>query len=310
MSSHVLRALTVGLVALALLHTVVYWWRVVRARAMDLARLPVGRDGIIPGAEPITLRASPTHVALLLHGFGDTPQTLQQLAEHLHRVYGWTVHAPLLPGHGRTLAAFDASGSSAWREAAHRAYLELRAQYATVVLVGLSMGGALATLEAAQDESLPALVLLAPYLTPPARAQRLAPVANLINLMIPYLEGGDRERSIFDAEARARALGYGATPPKRIRDLVAVAHDARFAAAAVRAPTLLVHSRTDYRIPVVLAESHLELFTNAAHCEQLWVEGGGHVITVDFCRETVWAVTAAWLARFAGHPPMATGTVS
>jgi carboxylesterase len=302
MSVSVVRTLGLSVAMLAVLHTMVYWWRVTRTRAADLARLPVGPDGIIPGAATITLSASRTHVALLLHGFGDTPQTVRLLAEFLHREHGWTVRAPLLPGHGRTLAAFDASGSSAWRAAVHQEYLVLRAHYTTVVLVGLSMGGALATLEAAQDASLPALVLLAPYLTPPARAQRLAPLANLMNLFVPYLEGGDRERSIFDPVARARALGYGAAPPKRVRDLVAVAHDARFAAAAVTAPTLLMHSRTDYRIPVPLAESHPELFSTAAVREQVWVEGGGHVITVDFCKEQVWATTAAWLARFAGNP--------
>jgi carboxylesterase len=306
----VVRTLLLGVAGIAVLHTVLYWWRVARARAASLAQSPVGPDGIIPGAASITLRASPTHAVLVLHGFGDTPQSVQLLAEHLHHEHGWSVRAPLLPGHGRSLAAFDASGSTAWRAAAHREYVELRAQHAVVALVGLSMGGALATLEAALDPSLPALVLLAPYLTPPARAQRLAPLADVINLIVPYLEGGDRAQSILDPVARARALGYGAVSPKRVRDLVAVAHDARFAAAAVRAPTLLVHSRTDYRIPVSLAESHPELFVMAAVREQFWVEGGGHVITVDFCREQVWAHTAAWLARFAGNPRSASSAVS
>lgn len=303
-------ALAIGCGALALVHTGVYRARMMRTRRTDATRLPVGASGIIPGAEPIDLRASATHAALLIHGFGDTPQTVRQLAQYLHDVHGWTVRAPLLPGHGRTLAAFDAKGSAAWRAALQKEYDALRATYPTVVLVGLSMGGALATLLAAADPALPALVLLAPYLTPPANAQRLAPLADLINLAVPYLKGGDKERSIFDPAARAQALGYGAAPPKRVRDLVAVAHDARFAAGDVRAPTLMMHSRTDYRIPAALAEGHPALFTHAAVCEQVWVEGCGHVITIDFCRETVWATTAAWLARFAGDPMVAPPRVS
>ncbi len=291
-------------------HAAVYWWRMSRTRAADAARLPVGADGIIPGAQPITLRASTSHAVLLLHGFGDTPQTVQSLSEYLHREHGWSTFAPLLPGHGRTLAAFDRSGSTAWRRAVHAEYRVLKSQYETVVLVGLSMGGALATLEAADDASLKALVLLAPYLTPPASAQRLAPLADVISLLLPYLKGGDRERSIFDPAARAEALGYGAAPPKRVRDLVSVAHDARFAAASVLAPTLLMHSRTDYRIPIPLAEAHPALFTHAVVREQEWVEGCGHVITVDYCREQVWASTARWLARFAGSPREVSGQVS
>ena len=81
-----------------------------------------------------------------------------------------------------------------------------------------------------------------------------------------------------------------------------VAHDARFAAADVRAPTLLVNSRSDYRIPLPLAEQHPELFTSASVREQQWVTGCGHVITVDYCREHVLALTSAWLERFAGAP--------
>lgn len=299
-----------GAAAALLAHFIGYRWRMARARAADRARLPVGPDGVVLGAEAVSLDASKSHVALLIHGFGDTPQTVRSLAGFLHQTHGWTVRAPLLPGHGRSLAAFDAHGSAAWRDAVHREYLALRAQYETVVLVGLSMGGALATIEAARDPNLPALVLLAPYLTPPARAERLAPLAALVNLLTPYLGAGDREASIFDPVARAKTLGSGAAPPKRVRDLVMLAHEARLAAADVRAPTLLIHSRTDYRIPIPLAERHAAFFSSAEVLERQWVEGCGHVITVDYCRERVWSQTAAWLERYAGAPSRGTRRVS
>ncbi len=305
-----LRAITIGLAAAAFVHVILYRRRMMAMRAADHARLPTGPDGIIIGAAPIVLAASASHAVLIVHGFGDTTQSVRELAEHLHAVHGWTVHAPLLPGHGRTLADFDASGSAQWRTAVREVYAAMKTTYPTVVIVGLSMGGALATLEAAKDPSLPALVLLVPYLTPPARAERLAPLANLINLMTPYLAGGDRERSIFDPAARANALGYGGSPPKRVRDLVTVAHDARFAAADVVAPTLLMHSRTDYRIPLALATTHEAFYSNAVTREQQWLDGCGHVITVDFGRERVWTATAEWLARFAGSPAAARAQVS
>ena len=305
-----LRAITIGLAAAVLMHVLLYRRRMTAQRNADHVRLPTGPDGIIIGAEPIALAGSVSHAVLVIHGFGDTTQSVRALAEHLHAVHGWTVHAPLLPGHGRTLAEFDASSSAQWRAHVRASYAALKATHATVALVGLSMGGALATLEAAKDPLLPALVLLAPYLTPPARAERLAPLANLLNLVTPYLAGGDRERSIFDPAARARALGYGGSPPKRVRDLVTVAHDARFAAGEVLAPTLLMHSRTDYRIPLSLATTHAALYGKAAAHGQEWLDDCGHVITVDFRREQVWAATAQWLARFAGSPAATAATVS
>ncbi len=297
-----LTVLTIALSSAALAHAGAYVWRRARTRAADVARLPVGPSGIIPGAEPIDLRASATHAALLIHGFADTPQTVRLLAEYLHREHGWTVRALLLSGHGRTLEAFASSGATQWRADVHREYTALRTEYPSVVLIGLSMGGALATIEAARDPELPALVLLAPYLTPPAKAERLAPLANVISLLTPFLRGGDREASIFDPAARALSLGYGAAPPRCVRDLVAVAQDARLAAADVQSPTLLIHSRNDYRIPPALAEVHPSFFSGAPVVEREWVDGCGHVIAVDYCRQHVWALTAAWLARFAGAP--------
>jgi carboxylesterase len=292
-----------GLVAVALLvHLVRYRLVMGRTRAAEAARLPLGDDGVVPGAGSFTLPGSATHAVLLIHGFGDTTQSLRLLAEHLHAVHGWTVRTMLLPGHGRSLAEFDAFGSSAWRAAVHDEFMALRSRFATVALVGLSMGGALATIEAAAHPDLPALVLLVPYLTPPASTERLAPMAGVVNLLVPYLAGGDRTRSILDPVARARTLGAGAVPPVRIRDLVAVAHDARDAASQVTAPVLLVHSTTDYRIPTPLAERHAGYFTSAAACEQVWVTGSGHVITVDYSRDEVFALTASWLARHAGPP--------
>lgn len=290
------------LVALVV-HVVRYRVVMARTRAAEAARLPVGTDGIVPGAESFTLAASATHAVLLIHGFGDTPQSLRLLAEHLHRVHGWTVRVPLLPGHGRTLADYDAVGAEAWRSAVHDEFLALRREFAVVTMVGLSMGGALATIEAARHTDLAALVLLVPYLTPSAGAERLAPLAGVANLLTPYLAGGDRARSILDSVARTRTLGAAAAPPMRIRDLVSVAHDARLAAPQVTAAVRLVHSTTDYRIPTSCAERHPALFTAAAGgCDLTWVTGGGHVITVDFCRETVFTLTADWLALHAGAP--------
>jgi len=297
-----LRIVAGALVVALTLHAVRYRRTMARIRAAAAARLPVGADGIIPGAGPFTIAGSATHAVLLVHGFGDTTQSLRLLAEALHATHGWTVRAMLLPGHGRRLADFDAVGSDQWRAAVHDEYLKLRSRYPVVALVGLSMGGALATIEAARHPDLPALVLLVPYLTPPARAERLAPTAWLVNLLVPYLAGGNRERSILDPAARARTLGAGATPPLRIRDLVGVAHNARDAAAQVLAPVLLVHSTADYRIATSLAERHAGYFTATSARDQVWVDGGGHVITVDFCREQVFSLTADWLARYAGAP--------
>lgn len=283
-------------------------WRWGWRRAVErlvASRLPVGSDGIIPGAEAISLPASRTGAAIvLLHGFGDTPQTVAYLASWLH-ARGYAVYAPLLPGHGRTPAAFRATGATQWIDAARRALDDVRARHASVGLVGLSMGGALATILAAASADLPALVLLAPYLEPPAAVRALARVSPLVSLLLPYLYGRN-PRSIHDPVERARALSYGATTPGLVAELVRVARRARAALPGVCAPTLYVQSREDNRLSAAGAvRSFAALGARDKRLE--WLEGCGHVITVDHDREQVARLVTEWMEERLRHPAAQAG---
>src|SRR5689334_1113732 len=123
--------------------------------------------GVKPGAGTIDMQEGNSHGVLLLHGFGDTPQTLGLLAKNLHD-NGFDVRAPLLPGHGTTVEQFIQSRRSDWIECARRELDTIRSSHATVTLGGLSMGGAIAALLAAERKDIESLVLLSPYLDMPA----------------------------------------------------------------------------------------------------------------------------------------------
>jgi carboxylesterase len=125
----------------ALLGAAGRWYRRSLATALD-ARFPRNPDGVIRGAEPIHRQGSNGGAVLLVHGGGDTPQTMTHLADALAG-HGYSVAAPLLPGHGRDLAAFDASDGDEWFEAVRREFSSLRESHEWVGVVGLSMGGAL-----------------------------------------------------------------------------------------------------------------------------------------------------------------------
>ena len=272
--------------------------RALAARRYERAvreRLPLGADGIVAGAEPIDLPGSGGRAALLLHGFGDTPQTLSYLAAGLN-ARGWSVRVPLLPGHGRTLRQFDASTGEEWIEAARAEYAGLRARYGArnVVVAGLSMGGALATIVAAEaGAELPALALLAPYLSMPLTLRRVARAAGAFTALVPYFAGSGT-RAIHDPEERGRSRAYGVTTPRLVRELYGVVRHARRALPGVGAPTLVVHSRTDYRIPCEAAEAAFALL-GAPRKQLVWLEGCGHIVTVDYGRDRVLDLVAGWL---------------
>lgn len=287
----------IPLVLAVVLVAIVVWrvaWRAHVERSVR-ARLPVGTGGVIAGAGPIELSSSPPAGALLLlHGFGDTPQSLESLARTLHGE-GFGVHVPLLPGHGRTLRDFRASNEAQWVAEATRALHELRARYESVGIVGLSMGGALAVVLAADSDDIPALVLLSPYLEPPPSVRLLAKTASLVGAVISYILGSD-PRAIHDPAARAAALSYGAVTPRSIVELVRLIDRARTRLARVTAPTLYVQSREDYRIPVDAAERTFAAL-GAPEKRLEWLTGCGHVTTVDYEHDKVEALVVEWVRR-------------
>jgi carboxylesterase len=290
------------MIPFALLAAAVVAGGVLRTRAAGRAerafalRRPPGPDGVVAGAESFTLQGTNGRALLLLHGLGDTPQTLRYLATRLHAA-GYTVHAPLLPGHGRCLRDFTVASAEGYLAAVRSALGELTASHGWVGLVGLSMGGALATRLAAESPQARVLVLLAPYLEAPPLVGWLARTAPFWGLVVPYLAGRG-ETSVHDPEARAGSCAYGVFTPRAVRALVATAAAARRALPAITVPTLIVHSREDNRIPSALAERVTE--TLRAPTERHWVAGCGHVITVDYCRAAVAAHVLDFLARHTG----------
>lgn len=262
------------------------------------ARLPLGADGIVSGAGPIDLPTPGARDAILLiHGFGDSPDTLRFIAADLH-ARGFSVYAPLLPGHGRTLEAFRASARGTWLNAARDAYATVAARYERVGIVGLSMGGALAVLVSIDQPQVAALALLAPYIEPPRRLRWFAQMAPAAGVVMPYFgRGVGNPRSIRDPEERERSLGYGAATPRLLADLEALAAAARAVLGRVRAPTLYVQSREDNRLTMSAAEDTFAAI--GATLKRLeWVSGSGHVITVDYARERVNELVGSWMTEY------------
>src|SRR3954468_9523412 len=233
---------------------------------------------IVRGAQAIDLQEEGSPGVLLLHGFGDTPQTLALLARRLHKS-GYSVYAPLLPGHGRTMAAFEQSRARDWIAAAKEAFTQMRLRHDTVSLVGLSMGGALAVLVAAEFDRIPALVLVAPYLGMPWLLQAAAAThlvwgrfAGEINAKSP--------RSIRDPVEREKNLAYGAITGRGLFELWTIVRRARKSLASVKAPTLIIQSREDPRVAPSVAEFAFNAL-GAPEKKLVWTEGAGHIITVD-----------------------------
>src|SRR5215216_5087275 len=207
---------------------------------------PTTTAGTKAGAETIDLQEGNSHGILLLHGFGDTPQTLGLLARHLHRS-GLDVKAPLLPGHGRSVEAFVISRRAEWLACARQELALLRANHASVSVAGLSMGGALAAILAAEAPEIRSLVLLAPYLDMPVIG-RIASASHWIWGPMLGPRRSSSPRSILDPREREKNLGYGVYTGRLLYELWRLAAQARRALRTITVPTLIIQSRQDPRI--------------------------------------------------------------
>src|SRR5579872_3122867 len=124
----------------------------------------------MPGAEPFSHDGGTLGV-LVLHGFTGNPQSMRPQADALADD-GYTVELPLLPGHGTAVEDMIPTRFDDYTEAAEQAYLGLAARCDEVAVVALSMGGTLACLLAERHPEIRGLVLVNPFVDPPAETFR------------------------------------------------------------------------------------------------------------------------------------------
>lgn len=150
----------------------------------------------------------PTGV-IVLHGFTGSPQALRPLAVRFAEE-GHSVELPLLPGHGTAIEDLVPTRFDDWYRAASDVYADLESRCDRVVVVGLSMGGTLATALAVEHEPA-ALVVINPQVAPPPDSvvDVVRGLADEGVTTIPAI-GGDI------AKENVEELAYAATPVKAL----------------------------------------------------------------------------------------------
>ena len=201
------------------------------------------------------------HAALLIHGFPGTPAEMLPLGTVL-REAGWTVHGLMLPGLGADIENLDKRTFRDWLEALTQAVEKLRPEHSVILLVGYSMGGALA-LHAALDQRPAGLVLLAPFwrlaegwsalLWPVVRLffRRVKPLKHADFSAIDVRRGLQRMFKNIDLEnpqtqLALRQLTVSLSPIEQIRRLGLSAFER---AAKIDVPTLVIQGSQDRVVP-------------------------------------------------------------
>jgi len=225
---------------------------------------------------------------LCLHGFTGTPFELRYLSQGLH-ARGFTVVAPLLPGHGETPAALDDTRWADWYAAAESALDALRARCDRVAIVGQSMGGALALhlARTRRDDVGAVATLAAPLWLPPAarlliRAYRSTPLRRVL----PQLPKPGAASDVRDPVMRHANPAYPVLPARALLELDELIRLVRRELPAITTPALVMHARSDHSVPFACSrELARRLGGRIVRHHTLY--GSYHVLGIDIERDLV-----------------------
>lgn len=220
--------------------------------------------------EPFTFEAGPRAV-LLLHGFTGHSADVRMLGRFLEK-NGYTSHAPIYRGHGKSPEELIQSSPSEWWEDVENAYnylLELG--YNGIAVCGLSLGGALGLKLAASKQVKAVIPMCAPVFFD--NETELTKGFQAFSKEFKQLEGKDadtieKEMNKLQNESLNMFTKMGHFI-KEIKDLVDL----------IYTPTMVIQARLD---KMINPESANYIYNHVEAENKLikWYEKSGHVITL------------------------------
>lgn len=248
------------------------------------------------GAGPLSIGGGPDAV-MVLHGFTGNPQSMGGLCHALADA-GFTVEAPLLPGHGTAIEDMIPTRWADWSRVAEDALVDLISRSRSVAVIGLSMGGTLAAWLASRHSKVGAMVLVNPMLDPPAASFRDI-MNGLLDSGIEVVPGPGSDIT----QPGVTELGYDAAPLAAALSLFEALDDLAGQLDRIRCPVLLFSSRHDHVVPTESGD--LAVQRVGGPIERVWLENSSHVATLDQDRAQLEAKAVSFVkqALLAGTMP-------
>jgi carboxylesterase len=254
---------------------------------------------ILSGAEPWSAQGGPDG-ALVLHGFTGNPQSMRGLAEALAGA-GLAVELPLLPGHGTSIEDMLTTRWKDWSTAAEDVYAELAGRSRRVVVAGLSMGGTLAVWLATRHPEIAGVVVINPFIEPPAESFR--------EMLRSALDAGTETMPGIGSDIALEGveeLAYAASPIAPMLSMMEATDTIAADLGRIRCPVLLLSSRQDHVVPS--ASGDVLAAGVGGPIERIWLERSYHVATLDHDRALIEASAVEFAAKVTAQGPSTAGS--
>jgi len=231
-------------------------------------------------------QAGPVGV-LLSHGYTATTAEVRMLAEKLH-AQGYTIGAPLLPGHGTKIEDLNRVHWQEWVRAGEKMLQKLFESCKHVFVAGESMGGLLALYLASQEPRVSGVLLYAP-----AIRTTMQPFDYLkLYLGAPFVAEVGR----VSLDCRENWQGYPGLPLKGTIQFLRFQSAVQKRLSNIHQPVLIFQGRKD----ITVAPEAGNLIMNGISSvikEHHWMENSTHVIVLDSELEDVANLTIDFMMR-------------
>ena len=222
---------------------------------------------------------------LLLHGLTATTAEVRLAAQDLHE-HGYTVAAPLLPGHGTHPDDLNQVKWEEWAWEAEKSLQHLLTICDQVFVGGESMGGALTLYLATRFSEIAGIICYAPAIKlnmPLIQEAQLHAIA-------PFKDSLPKDLS----DNNQFWQGYAVNPLKSIEELVEMGRVVRRNLEKIAQPVLVVQGRHDTTVSEDVGEIIMEGVSSSIK-QLLWMENSAHVIILEDEREQIFELTRTFM---------------
>ncbi len=224
---------------------------------------------------------------LLCHGFTATTAEVRPLAEILY-ARGYTISAPLLPGHFTTPGDLNKVTWQDWVNAVDKCYHNLAVQCQQVFVGGESTGALLALYLASKHSEISGILAYAPVL----RLNISLPQKILLRLCSPFIPSIRKK----DPHGNQRWQGYAVNPLKGVNQLIRLQNEVTRNLYRITQPTLIVQGCLDETVhpesPKLIAD-----LVNSNEVEIHWMEKSSHVVILDSELEEIAHITQQFIVN-------------
>jgi carboxylesterase len=232
-----------------------------------------------------TLEGSSTGL-LLFHGFTATTLEVRGLAEEINTRLGWTVSAPLLPGHGTSPVDLSRTHFGDWLLAAESAYSQLKLKSKSVFLGGESMGGLLSLYLAAKHPEVMGLLIYAPAL--------ITPGMQSAKCLRHFIFGSNKKNLSATLPGFLPWQGYRINPLKAVVELGKLQDEVKNHLPEIHQPILIFQGKQDKTIDP-RSSSNINNSVSSKNKELIELDNCGHCILLDVQHASVFQKSASFL---------------